>query len=115
MGMAIKLLKITHGQWLYRNVVVCDTLAGTTATRHKEAIQREIKKQQSLEMQDLQEEDTYLAEINLVDLEATSEERQEYWLISIQDAMKAKQLARSSSKNEILDNKVVEEIKEERH
>ena len=35
---------------------------------------------------ELAEDDKYLLEINLEDMETTSGERQEYWLLSIQGA-----------------------------
>ena len=45
-------------------------------------------------VQDLQEEDQYLLEVNLEDLETSSGERQEYWLLAIQAARKACAIAR---------------------
>jgi hypothetical protein len=57
MGVVIKLLEITHDQWLFCNVIVHDGLVSMIATWHKEEIQREIKKQKSLGVQDLQNED----------------------------------------------------------
>ncbi len=92
-GLVIKLMEITHKQWLYCNVVVHNSMAGALVTRRKEEIQQEIEKQQSLDPQGLQEEDQYLAEVNLEDLEDLTGERQEYWLILIQAARKAGQLA----------------------
>ncbi len=41
---------------------------------------------------DLLEEDQYLAEINLEDLENTNGERQEYWLVAIRAARTASRL-----------------------
>ena len=93
-GLVIKLLEVTHGQWLYRNVVVHDATAGSLVTQRKEEIQREIENQQALGVQDLQEEDQYLLEVNLEDLETSSGERQEYWLLAIQAARKACAIAR---------------------
>jgi hypothetical protein len=43
-------------------------------------------------MQDLHEDDQYLAEVNLGDLEDVSSERHEYWLVSIVAARKAGRL-----------------------
>ncbi len=91
-GVVIKLLEITHGQWLYRNVVVHDATSGSMANKKKEDIQREIERQQALGMQDLHEDDQYLAEVNLGDLEDVSSERHEYWLVSIVAARKAGRL-----------------------
>lgn len=85
-GLVIKLLECMHGQWLYRNVVVHDAMSGALATARKEDIQRAIEEQQLLGIQDLQEEDHYLLEVNLENLEVSSGERQEYWLVAIQAA-----------------------------
>jgi hypothetical protein len=38
-GLVIKLMEITHGQWLYRNVVMHDSVSGSLATRKREEIQ----------------------------------------------------------------------------
>jgi hypothetical protein len=64
-GLMIKLMKITHGQWLYCNMVVHNSVWGALVKKRKEEIQQEIEKQQLLGPQDLQEEDQYLAEVNL--------------------------------------------------
>ena len=96
-GLVIKLLECTHGQWLYRNVVVHDAMSGTLATARKEELQRAIEEQQSLGTHDLQEEDHYLLEVNLENLEVSSGERQEYWLVAIQAARRASAIAREDS------------------
>ena len=44
-GLITKLLEIIHGQWLYINVHVCNSISGTSETLHKEEIQIEIEKQ----------------------------------------------------------------------
>ena len=74
---------------LLRGVRFCCLLFG-----RKEEIQREIENQQALGAQDLQEEDQYLLEVNLEDLETSSGERQEYWLLAIQAARRACLIAR---------------------
>ena len=35
-GLITKLLEVTHGQWLYRNVHVHNSISGTSATLNKE-------------------------------------------------------------------------------
>ena len=42
-GLTIKLLKITHCQWLYRNVVVHDAVGGLKAAQRKQELQAEIE------------------------------------------------------------------------
>ena len=44
-GLAINLLEATHGQWLYRNMLVHDTVSGLKAAESKEELQREIEYQ----------------------------------------------------------------------
>ena len=51
-----------------------------------------IEAQQDMGWEDLTEEDQYLAEVNLEDLEHTSGERQEYWLVAIKAAREASRL-----------------------
>ena len=93
-GLILKLLEITHGQWFYQNVQIHDTVAGTLATLRKEEIQREIEKQMELGPVGLLEEDQWMMEVNLKDLETTSGEQEEYWLVAIRAAREAAILAR---------------------
>ena len=44
----IKLLEITHGQWIYQNIQVHDRVTGLLATTRKEEIQMEIEAQQEI-------------------------------------------------------------------
>ena len=41
----VKLLEATHGQWLYRNVVVHDLVRGLEAVKRKQELQIEIERQ----------------------------------------------------------------------
>ncbi len=88
-GVIIKLMETTHGQWLYRCIQVHDKAQGTQATLRKEELQKEIEMQQDLGYEGLLEEDQYLAEVNLEDLETSSGKRQEYWLVVICAAREA--------------------------
>ena len=82
-GLITKLLEVTHGQWLYRNEHVHDYISGTEETLRKEDIHTDIENQQELGTNALEEEDKYLMEIRLEDMENTSAERQHYWLLEI--------------------------------
>jgi hypothetical protein len=88
-GVVIKLLETTHGQWLYRCIQVHDKVQGTIATQRKEELQREIEEQQDRGFDGLLEEDQFLGEVNLEDLETSSGERQEYWLVAMRAAREA--------------------------
>ncbi len=58
-----------------------------------------IEAQQDMGWEDPVEEDQYLAEVNLEDLEHISGERQEYWLVVIQAAQEASRLQGLSQTN----------------
>ncbi len=89
--LSIKLLEVTHGQWLYRNVIIHDKNCGTIRSQQKEEILQEIGAQLARE-DELSEEDQYLLEINVGDISTGSGEAQEYWMLAIQAARRAKQL-----------------------
>ena len=91
-GVVVKLLEVTHGQWLYRNVQVHDSITGTEATLRKEELQQLIEEQIELGGEGLEENDKYLLEINLDDLATTSGETQTYWLLAIRAAREGRRL-----------------------
>ena len=53
--LVIRLLEITHGQWLYRNVIVHDRTAGDLATKRKEEIRCALEDQLELGEEGLEE------------------------------------------------------------
>ena len=83
------MIEITHGQWLYRNIQVHDKVTGLKATLQKEDIQSQIETQQELGFEGFLEEDAFLGECNLGDLELTSGRNEMYWLLAIKAARKA--------------------------
>jgi hypothetical protein len=95
--LVIRLLEITHGQWLYRNVLVHDKTAGDLVTRRKEEIRKALEDQLELGEEGLAEEDRFLLEINLDDLDTSSGEDQTYWLLALEAARDARQLRLSQS------------------
>ena len=70
-----------------------NSISETTATLHKEDIHMDIEKQQELGTDSLEEGDKYLTEINLEDLENTSGEKQQYWLLAIHAARESSRLS----------------------
>jgi hypothetical protein len=91
-GLMMKLLEVTHGQWLYRNVHVHDALTGEKAMLRKVEIQREVEFQIALGGKGLAEEDQYLLEINLDDLDNSTGEDHIYLLMALKTARKAWQI-----------------------
>ena len=51
-GLVVKLMEITHGQWLYRNVLVQDEICGVEAAKRKELLQIETEGHIELEGND---------------------------------------------------------------
>ena len=101
--LVVMLLEISHGQWLYRNVQVHDTTSGILATQQKEKLQTLIEDQIELGGEGLAEEDRWMLEINLEDLETTSGETQAYWLLAISAAREARTLLASSNDSSLVD------------
>ena len=88
--LVICLLEITHGQYLYRNVMVNDKTAWELAIWQKEEIRQALVEQLTLGEDGLDEDDKFLLEINLDEWNASSGEDQEYWLLALQVAWEAR-------------------------
>ncbi len=69
-------------------------MAGTQATLRKEEIKQEIEDQMVMGTKGLLDEDLWMMEVNLGDMETTSGEQEEYWLIAIRAAREAVTLTR---------------------
>jgi hypothetical protein len=98
--LVIRLLEITHGQWIYRNVMVHDRTAGELVSKRKEEIRKALEEQLEIGEEGLEEEDKFLLEINLDDLGTSSGEDQTYWLLALEAAREARVLRLSSTNNE---------------
>jgi hypothetical protein len=72
--------------WIYRNLVVHDTLSGIHAIRRKETLQSEIERQLALGGEGLEEGDKWMLEVNFTGLEDSTGEREAYWLMAIEAA-----------------------------
>ena len=97
--LVIQLSEITHGQWLYRNVLVHDRTAGDLVTRCKKEIRRALEDKLEQEEEGLEEDDKFLMEINLDDLGTSSGENQTYWLLTLEAAQDARNLCLSQDSN----------------
>ncbi len=80
------LLQITHGQWAYWNEVVHNATSGANRNAKKRKLQERIDHEISQGLLDLRPEDHYLMSLNLEDLDCTSGEQQEYWLLAVDAA-----------------------------
>jgi hypothetical protein len=88
----IQLLEVTHGQWMYRNIQVHDETQGTLWMREKELLQQEIEVKMESGFEGFLAMHCSLANVTLEDLEADDGEQQEYWLLAVRAARKAKAL-----------------------
>ena len=91
-GLVIKLLEVTHGQWLYRNVHVHDIKTGDLASKRKEELRRALEDQLFQGEEGLEKEDEYLLDINLDTLDDLTGEDQAIWLLALKAAREAYQL-----------------------
>ena len=90
--LVIKLLEVTHGQWLYRNVHVHDSILGKHALERKEKLRHALLDQLDLGDEEFDEQDKYLLEINLGDLDTSTGDDQEYWLLAILTAKEERRI-----------------------
>ena len=91
--LTVRLLEVTHGQWVYRNIQVHDEACGTIRTLEKEQLQADIEEQMELGLDGFVEMDRSLARVSLEDLESSNGDQQEYWLLAVRAARVAKELA----------------------
>ena len=95
--LVIRLLEVTHGQWVYRNIQVHDKACGSLRTREKEQLQADIEEQLELGFDGFVAMDRSLALVALEDLESSNGEQQEYWLLAVRAARVAATLAREQA------------------
>jgi hypothetical protein len=76
-GLITQLLQVTHGQWIYRCILVHNRTTGTLINQHKAKLLEEITKQLSMGAESLMEDDRFLLECNLLDIISTNGKQQE--------------------------------------
>jgi hypothetical protein len=95
--LVIWLLEVSHGQWIYRNIQVHDETQGTLRMWEKELLQREIEVEMELGFEGFLAVHRSMANVTLEDLEAGDGEQQEYWLLAVRAARKAKALTEGNT------------------
>ena len=83
LGAGPKTFGMTHGLWIYRNLMIHDGVSGVLVTSWKEKLQEAIEHQLELGGKGLREEDKWMMEVNLGDLSDGTGERECYWLLAI--------------------------------
>ena len=71
-----------------------DELEGFYAVQGREKLQRAIEEQQNLGEDDLKEEDKWLLEVNLSDLDESTGVQEAYWVLAVEMARKRFDIAR---------------------
>jgi hypothetical protein len=84
--LVVRLLEITHGQWVYRNIQVHDETSGALRTAQKEQLLQEIEAEMELGFDGFLDMDSALATVALEDLEHSGGQSQEYWLAAVRAA-----------------------------
>ena len=72
--------------------MVHDRTAGELVSKCKEEIRKALEDQLEIGEEGLEEEDQFLLEINLEDLDTSSGEDQTYWLLALEAAREARAL-----------------------
>ena len=91
--LVVRLLEITHGQWVYRNIQVHDEVKGTLRTAQKEQLLQDIEAEMELGFEGFLDMDRSLASVALEDLEHSGGQNQECWLVAVRAARAARAIA----------------------
>jgi hypothetical protein len=84
-----KLLHITHGQWIYRNITKHHEKHGLLRVAERRKLLREIDQVMQLPPEDIPEESRFLLEIDFTKLQNDSTDKQSYWVHAIKAAVTA--------------------------
>ena len=84
-----KVLHITHGQWIYRNVSRHHSKHGLLKDLERQSLLREIDKFLSVSPEDVPEESRFLLEIDFQSIRTAATESQSYWVHAMRAAVKA--------------------------
>ena len=94
--LVVRLLEITHAQWVYRNIQVHDETRGSLRTAQKEQLLQAIEEEMEMGFDGFLDMDRSLASVALEDLEHSGGQNQEYWLTAVRAARVAKEIASGS-------------------
>jgi hypothetical protein len=84
-----KLLHITHGQWIYRNISRHHSKLGLLKDMERRQLLVEIDRLMSIDPSDVPEGSKFLLEIDFRAIRVASTERQSYWVHAVRAAVKA--------------------------
>jgi hypothetical protein len=84
-GLVKRLLEISHGLWIYRDLALHDDNSSILLTQHQERLLKGIENQLHQGQEGLREEDQWMLEIDMDTLTGPGG-RDIYWLLVIQTA-----------------------------
>jgi hypothetical protein len=84
-----RLLHLTHGQWIYRNISRHHHIYGLLKSTERRALLREIDQYMRVDPEEVPEESRFLLEIDFQQIRHERTEKQSYWVHAIRAAVKA--------------------------
>lgn len=84
-----RILHITHGQWIYRNVSRHHSKHGLLKDLERQSLLREIEQFLSVSPEEVPEESRFLLEIDFQSIRTAATECQSYWVHAMRAAVKA--------------------------
>ena len=84
-----KVLHITHGQWIYRNVSRHHSKHGLLKDLERQSLLQEIEQYLSVSPEDVPEDSRFLLEIDFQSIRTAATESQSYWVHAMRAAVKA--------------------------
>ena len=91
----LKLLDISHGQWMYRNFSLHNKCRGHLKLSHQAEVLTEIAILSESRPEDIPPESRFLLEVETATLDKQTLARQEYWVAAMKAALKAGRRCRS--------------------
>ena len=85
----LKLLNISHGQWMYRNFSLHNKSRGHLKLSHQAEVLSEIAILAECRPEDIPPESRFLLEVETTNLDSQALARQEYWVAAMKAALKA--------------------------
>ena len=87
-----KLLQITHGQWIFRNISLHDMTRGYLHNKKAGELLQIINEFSEVAPEEIPEDSRFLLEINFTELTKSHLEHQTYWTLAMDAAVKAQEL-----------------------
>jgi hypothetical protein len=84
-----RLIKISHTQWIFRNLTLHDKQHGHLARLRRETLAEEIERLHSMDPEEVPKESRFLLDFNPEDLAESDISKQEHWILAMRAARMA--------------------------